>query len=478
MDDGPSPREYRHVLCVYPYRFELGRRNGFYPPLGLEIIASVLRPHSRGIDVVDLRREAGNTVDFLRPDTDLVCFSVNWDCEASLVCEQIRSVPPDVLTVVGGRHVTQDPEKWLSQCPNIDILVRGDGEEIAEEIAQGRPLDQVAGISYRLDGRLEHNPVRQCGPARGDLYPDRDLRRYTYAIDQGGLKGRSFDTLASSRGCPYNCTFCSFSRNPWGGKRAWTARSPESVVREIKEIDADVILFLDDNFTHDPDRVSAICDLLLASGIRKRYVANARVEIAKRPDVLRKMERAGFSMLLLGIESAQDKTLLSMRKGFGTKKLREYFRVLRGSRMLLLGYFIIGNIGETEEEMLRIAPFARELGLDVIQLTMLRNERYSGIEELVASCPGYHIASDGLVYSDDYSCARLQQIRRQIHRRFHSLGQVLQIIIKAIRNRLPTPRMFARLPGFIVREILAHRRRKKARRKRRREAREGRVQPT
>jgi anaerobic magnesium-protoporphyrin IX monomethyl ester cyclase len=407
---------------------------------------------------------------------------VNWDREAGLVHEQIRSVPPGILTMVGGRHATEDPEKWLSQCPNIDILVRGDGEEIIEEIAQGRPLDEIAGISYRVAdprpallpptgrrpvaGRLVPNPVRQCGQARGDLYPDRDLRRYSYTIDQGGLKGRSFDTVASSRGCPFNCTFCSFSRNPWGGKRAWSARSPESVVGELEKIDADVVGFVDDNFTHDMDRVEAICDLIMARGIRKRYAANARVEVARRPDVLGKMERAGFSMLLLGIESAQDKTLRSMRKGFNTRQLREHFRVLRKSRMVLFGYFIIGNIGETEEEMLAIAPFARELGLDAIQLTMLRNERYSGLEELVASSPGHHIAPDGLVYSDRYSPEQLRQVRRRIHRKFYRPGQVLQMLGKAVRSRVPTLRMLARLPAFTIREILAHRRRKKARRKR------------
>ncbi|MHC4778191.1 MAG: cobalamin-dependent protein, partial [Planctomycetota bacterium] len=165
-------QSHRHVLCVYPYRVELGRRNGFYPPLGLEFVASALQPHFQAIDVVDLRHESGNAVDFLRPETDLVCFSVNWDREADSVREQILSVPPEILTIVGGRHVTEDPEKWLSMCPNIDVLVRGDGEEIAVEIVEGRPLEEIAGISYRLDGRLAHNPVRQCSPVRDDLYPD------------------------------------------------------------------------------------------------------------------------------------------------------------------------------------------------------------------------------------------------------------------------------------------------------------------
>jgi anaerobic magnesium-protoporphyrin IX monomethyl ester cyclase len=463
-------RSRRHALCVYPYRSELGRRNGFYPPLGLEIVASALRPHFGAIDVVDLRHEAGNAADFLKPDTDLACFSVNWERETDAVLEQIRSVPPGILTIVGGRHATEDPEKWLSLCPNVGILVRGDGEETVEEIAAGRPLDEIAGISYRRGGGVAHNPSRQCGAVRGDLYPDRGLRRYSYTMNQGGLRGIPFDTVASSRGCPFHCTFCSFSRNPWGGKRAWSARPPESVVGEIETIGADLVGFVDDNFTHDMDRVAAICDLLEARGVRKRYIANARVEVARRPDVLKKMERAGFSMLLLGIESAQDKTLRSMKKGFDTERLREYFRVLRKFRIALFGYFIVGNIGESEEEMLEIAPFARDLGIDAIQLTMLRNERYSGIEELVAANRGYRIAPNGLVYSDRYSPERLEKVRRRIHRRFYTPRQLVQVFRKAVWSRVPTLRMFARLPGFFLGEALARWKRKRMRRERARRA--------
>ncbi|MHC4253281.1 MAG: B12-binding domain-containing radical SAM protein, partial [Planctomycetota bacterium] len=372
--DGKKGRgRYRHVLCVYPYRVELSRAVHF-PPLGLEIIAAALAPHADRIDIVDLRRERGHTVDFLRADTDLVCFSVNWDKEPDFVRDEIRSVPPGVLTVVGGRHASEDPERWLADCPNVDILARGDGEETIEEIAQRRSLDRIAGISYRVNGTIHHGPVRRAGPVSDDLFPDRALRRYVYTVPAESSVGViAIDTLASSRGCPFKCKFCSFDRNPWGARRPWSARSPGSVVRELEQIDARYITIVDDNFTHDMDRVDAICDLILERGIRKQYVVNARVEVSRRPDVLRKMERAGFAMLLIGIESAQDKTLRSMRKGFDTKRLREHFRVLRKTRMILHGYFIIGSIGETEEEMLEIAPFARELGLDSLGLCILRD---------------------------------------------------------------------------------------------------------
>jgi len=195
---------------------------------------------------------------------------------------------------------------------------------------------------------------------------------------------------------------------------------------------------------------------------------NARLEIARRPDVLKKMERAGFSMLLLGIESAQDKTLRSMRKGFTVKQVREYFRVLRRSSMLLLGYFIVGNIGETEQEMLQIGPFARELGIDVLNLCKLRGEPYSGLEELVAQAPGYYIAPNGLrlVYSDQCSVRHLRRIEHTIRHRFSTPGHLLHVVRKGIRNGLITPGMFARVPLTLLRMGLALRRRVRLKRRR------------
>ena len=76
-------------------------------------------------------------------------------------------------------------------------------------------------------------------------------------------------------------------------------------------------------FTHEPDRVAAFCDLLIARKIRKHYIVNARVEIAKRPNVIRKMEQAGFLALLIGLESTQNATLKSMGKGFTVEQVRQ-----------------------------------------------------------------------------------------------------------------------------------------------------------
>ncbi|MCK4601543.1 MAG: cobalamin-dependent protein, partial [Phycisphaerae bacterium] len=287
------PAKFKHALCVYPYRRELNEA-GFFPPLGLEFIAAVVQMHAQSLDLIDLRKEAGRIMDFVRPQTDLLCFSVNWDLDREFLQAEILSAPPDALTIVGGRHATEDPERWLADFPNVDIVVRGDGEEALEEICRGVPLEQIAGVSFRTDGRIVHNENRTLGNLRDDIYPDRRLRRHKYyAAIRGANSGVLVDSITASRGCPFNCKFCSFNLNPWGEKRKWTARSPESVVDELAETEARLVGFSDDLFTQDMGRVERICDLLIARGIRKRYFVNARLEIANRPDVLRKMERAG-----------------------------------------------------------------------------------------------------------------------------------------------------------------------------------------
>ena len=141
-------------------------------------------------------------------------------------------------------------------------------------------------------------------------------------------------------------------------------------------------------------------------------------------------------MLLLGIESAQDKTLRSMRKGFNTAKIRKYFDVLRGSSLLLHGYFIVGNIGESVAEMKQILPFARELGLDTVNLTLLRNSPYSGLDKLVAQNPDYHITPTGKIYSNHCSIEELKQLRRKLVKEFYTKRQLLRILNKMRRNGL------------------------------------------
>ena len=205
-------------------------------------------------------------------------------------------------------------------------------------------------------------------------------------------------------------------------------------------------------FTHQPDRVGEICDALIAKRIRKHYVVNARLEIAKRPDILRKMEQAGFLALLVGVESTQDATLKSMGKGFNTEIVRQRFDVLRKSKMIINAYFIVGNLGETEEQMLSTASFARSIGADLIHVSRLRLEPHSGLGELVARTPGYHIDDGGFVYSDSYSAQHIAGLRKTIDARFHSPLHVARVLLKLLRilHWRVAAKAAVTIPAFLV----------------------------
>jgi radical SAM superfamily enzyme YgiQ (UPF0313 family) len=404
--------------------------------LGLEYVAAALRPYARQIELVNFRHErTPSTQPFLRPETDLVCYSINWLENLELIRDDINALPPGVTTILGGRTATENPRYWLEACPGVDAVVCGDGEQAMAEIAQGRAWSEIAGLAHRgRDGTVVFNRPRANVPLDENLMPARELRRHAYYLTSKGVStGIKIDQVTGSRGCPFHCRFCNFAINPWGVKRSWTPRSPESIVGEIERIDADLILFVDDVFTYQPDRVVEICDLLMAKGIRKHYIVNARLELADRPDVLDKMEQAGFIALLVGVESTQDATLRSMGKGFTIAQVRQRFQVLRKSKMVINAYFIVGNIGETEEQMLSTAPFARSLGVDLIHVSRLRNEPYSGLRELVQQTPGYHIDADGLVYSDSCSSRHIANLRKRIDRRFHTPLQVARVVIKLTR---------------------------------------------
>ena len=142
---------------------------------------------------------------------------------------------------------------------------------------------------------------------------------------------------------------------------------------------------------------------------------------------------------LLGIESAHDKTLASMNKGFTTAKVREYFEVLRQFNFIYHCYFIIGNIGETRDEMLDIVNFSHELGIDTLGLSILRATKYSPLKDMLKEFDDYHIEEgSGKVYSDRISLKELQQIRRNVNASFFTIPVILRILKKLIIHRLLT----------------------------------------
>ena len=448
--------KYRHALCLYPYLSDpVGI--AIFPPMGLEYVAAALKGHVHRISLVDLRHERrlrspARMAEFLRQGVDLICVSINWKSDYRQVCDYVSRLPSGPTIVVGGREATEHVEDVFQRCPNVDVVVRGEGEQTIQELADGKPWGQILGLSYRQNGHVVHNPNRPLQPIEDIVPPDRSLRRNRYAPTAWGvpLWPAEYDMILGSRGCPYHCKFCTFSLNPLGQKRDWVARSPESVVDEIEASKGDMIMFADDNFFFKPAWVERICDLLIERRIDKRYYANARIEVAKYPHVLEKAYRAGFRMLLLGIESATDRILDQLGKGFNTRQIRDAFTVLRRFPFYYHAYFIFGNVGETEEEMMAIADFAGELGVHGMTLCKLRVDEFTPLRKLVESTPGYWVSSHGNVYSKEFDKKRLRRIRNRIRDRFLcGRGQLSRSLSALDRCEILTYRQMLRL-GFMA----------------------------
>jgi radical SAM superfamily enzyme YgiQ (UPF0313 family) len=408
----------------------------FFPPTGLEYVATALKGHVDQISLIDLRYKQSLQVprkmsEFIQRNIDLICISIGWRAQYKKICDYISQLPSASTTVVGGREATNKVEDIFLRCPNVDVVVRGEGEQTIQELADGQPWDRILGLSYRHNGKIIHNPNRPLQPIENIAPPDRSLRQNRYFPAAHGIRMLpiEFDTILGSRGCPYKCKFCTFSMNPLGQKRDYVARSPESVVDEIQACPGKMIMFADDNFFINPDRIERICDLIIERNIDKLYFANARIEAARHPHMLEKAYRAGFRMLLLGIESASDRILEQLNKGFNTKQIRDAFTVFRQFPFFYHAYFIYGNIGETEEEMMAIPEFARELGAHTINLSALRADKFSPLRQLVESTPGYYIDKNERIYSHEFDRKRLGRIRNRIRNRFmFRPGQLAKIL--------------------------------------------------
>ena len=427
---------YKNALCVYPHQQGAPEKK-YCPPLGLEYIATVLEDLVEKVTLIDMRFET-NLDDFIgNGHTDLVCLSLNWDYQHDATVNLIDRIPSHHKVVVGGRYATTCVEELFAVAPNLDIIVRGDGEEIIRDMALGLPLKDIPGISYRENGGIIHNKIRDLRSLDDALYPNRKLRRVKYRLSYKNIDlGQGVDFISTSKGCPYHCKFCTFTNNPLGQKRNWSGRSASSVVEELKTIDAGFVFVVDDNFAADMKRVEKICDLIIAEGIKKTFAVAVRLEIYKHPRILEKMFNAGFKILTIGIESAQDKTLRMMQKGFDTALAEKAFAEIRKVKFFIHGYFIIGCIGENEAEMLEITPFAKRLKLDTFNLSLLRTEKYSPLNELIANSGGYYVGEKNIVCSEKYPLKVLRNIRHRIGRSYYNLPTILRIARKIIAARL------------------------------------------
>jgi len=287
------------------------------------------------------------------------------------VADALRRANPKLRIGFVGAHVAVSPEASLRSSEAIEFVAREEFDYTIQEIAEGRPLADVDGISYREGDRIVHNPPRailedmDSLPFVMDVYR-RDLVIEDYFI---GYLLHPYVSLYTGRGCRSRCTFCLWPQTV-GGHR-YRTRSAERVAEEIalgRSLFPQVkeFFFDDDTFTDDLPRAEKFARLLSRLGVT--WSCNAKPNVPY--ESLKVLKDHGLRLLLVGYETGSQQILNNIRKGTRIDVARRFTEDCHRLGVTIHGTFILGLPGETRETIENTIAFAREINPHTIQVSL------------------------------------------------------------------------------------------------------------
>ncbi len=359
------------VLFVEPpkdFWFIMGRYRP--PPFGLLCLAGYLAANLEAVDVevVDCQAEQllwndlENRIAQFKPD--LVCPSALTTANTYLVARTVqlaKKVDPEIATVVGGVHFSVLAEESLAKYPELDIVVRGEGEQTLLELVQalesGQSLEFVNGLTYRDGGKIVHTPDRKLIPDLNMLpYPGyhfvRDhMKKYHFVMMAG--KNNPYALIEASRGCDHKCTFCTQWKY-WGRCRR---KTPERVADEFEYVYQKFgsrFLWLTDDNLGLGKWMDQFCDELLNRDFGDDLLWFMQVradDIIKDQHLLSKMRKSGLHWAMAGVETYDPKTLKKYRKGLDPSMAKQAMELLKANGIMSQTTAIIGERSDTHESI-------------------------------------------------------------------------------------------------------------------------------
>src|SRR5258706_1154145 len=328
-------------------------------------------PHHLSVeDVVNI----GKDYEFLVLFTSAVGFDVDVK-----IAERMKDANPKLKICFVGPPVTIAPERAFNESKVIDFTVRREFDYAVVELAQGKPYDEILGISYLKDGKVVHTPDR---PQVQDLdaLPDvttvykRDLDVTRYNVP---FLMHPYVSLYTTRGCPALCTFCLWPQTLSG--HAWRKRSTDRVAAEMakaKELWPNVkeFFFDDDTFNIQKARTIELCEKLKPLNITWSCTSRVTTDY----ETLKAMKDAGCRLMIVGFEAGDPQILKTSKKGATVERARDFARDAHRLGLIIHGDFILGLPGETKETIERTIQFAKDLDCETIQVSLAH--AYPGTE--------------------------------------------------------------------------------------------------
>jgi anaerobic magnesium-protoporphyrin IX monomethyl ester cyclase len=356
-----------------------------FPPLGIQTLAPVLRQHGHRVRLFDTchpQMQAEHIVQAIaeeRPDViALSCLSTTTYPALKHLASQLKSDAPKIPLIVGGPFATMNSDHILKDCPDLDCVGVGEGEELLPDYLNHLDdLGSVAGLVWRDAGEIVKNALR---PLLSDLnqfpYPDRTSLPIDYIeslpLDVPAvLSLDKFCTMQTSRGCPYSCIYCDI---PSLSQGKWRYRSSEHVLGEMQQL-SDLgyrsLYLTDDHFLLNRKRIGEICGGIIERRLKFRWGCEGRVD-AVAVDQLPVMKKANCNFLAFGVEAGTQKVLDRLHKKQTLKQVQHAVsEAKRHGIERVHGFFVISSPGETEKDILASFRFAARLKLDTFGFNRL-----------------------------------------------------------------------------------------------------------
>ena len=306
---------------------------------------------------------------------------------AKRVAEIVKETAPDVKTILGGYHATLMGEEMAPDGDGapFDFICRGEGDHVLAELAtaleKGTPLSQVPNLSFKDKGTFVHNERRGLEEIDHIPLPDCSARIWSgYHFGPFAL-----DIVETSRGCTNNCNFCSM-RHMYG--RTFRPFPIERVIRDLtdaKRRGIKWIAFGDDNITLNIKRFEELCDAIADAGLNDLgYIVQAECKgVATDPELARKMDRANFRIVQLGIENVSPRNLEMMRKGRLNvlDNIKRSIQYLHDNSIMIVGGMILGNPDDNEEDIATNYEFFDDQDIDFFGDQIMTPYPKTGIRE-------------------------------------------------------------------------------------------------
>ena len=360
-----------HVTFVNPPYPKTAFQHPPLIPMGIGYLAAILEQKGFEVDIIDCQAlhlsydDAQAMFSKLQPDIVGVTSTTLTYKSALKIVKAAKRASPKILTMIGGCHVTFWDDKALEECPELDLVVRGEGEqtmlELAERVQAGKSFGDVLGTTCRENGKITRNPVRPPIDNLDDIpYPAYHLM----PIESFRRQGEILFPLLSSRGCVYWCDFCSAVRM-FG--RKYRVRSVNKIVDEIdffnKKYGANRFTFYDDLFTMDQERVKRICAGILERNLKIKWDCETRLDMVTK-DLLLIMKKAGCIAVWFSVETSSQKILDAMGKGFTPEQTMQTFKWIKEAGLVTVASVLLGHPGETKESAWETIKFLEKLDPD------------------------------------------------------------------------------------------------------------------